>query len=257
VVSDTISGITFNGGNQFDNRSTGGLYIFSNRLGDDYYINEMSDLFQTGNTLVNSGTTNYYYVQSKFRSDFLEPSIILSVDYNTKEYNKLDYKLIFYNNEIIKVINLKELNFNDDILVKLIQSNNFNEDLLKHCNVFNINQIQYYKDLFEYIDFKIIKYSNNLNHDIQILEYSNKELNEKIKYLCKENIEYNNNLNNQIKILELSNKELNEKIKNLTKENKENKELFIEKINNLERILSNYTHNIIITEEEDLEYFKV
>jgi hypothetical protein len=89
VVSDTISGITFNGGNQFDNRSTGGLYIFSNRLGDDYYINEMSDLFQTGNTLVNSGTTNYYYVQSKFRSDFLEPSIILSVDYNTKEYNIL------------------------------------------------------------------------------------------------------------------------------------------------------------------------
>ena len=139
----------------------------------------------------------------------------------------------------------------------MIQSNNFNEDLLKYCNVFNINQIQYYKDLFEYIDFKIIKYSNNLNHDIQILEYSNKELNEKIKYLCKENIEYNNNLNNQIKILELSNKELNEKIKNLTKENKENKELFIEKINNLERILSNYTHNIIITEEEDLEYFKV
>jgi hypothetical protein len=49
----------------------------------------MSDLFQTGNTLVNSGATYYYFVQSKFRLDFLYPSIILSVDYNTKEYNIL------------------------------------------------------------------------------------------------------------------------------------------------------------------------
>lgn len=221
-------------------------------ISDNYYINEnYLKIFDLHHLYIENIKTIFF----KFLDNL--NTIVNYISNNTKEYNKLDYKLIFYNNEIIKVINLKELNFDDDILVKLIQSNNFNEDLLKHCNVFNINQIQYYKDLFEYIDFKIIKYSNNLNHDIQILEYSNKELNEKIKYLCKENIEYNNNLNNQIKILELSNKELNEKIKNLTKENKENKELFIEKINNLERILSNYTHNIIITEEEDLEYFKV
>jgi len=88
VVSDTISGITLEG-EHFDYESTGGLYIFSNHFGSDYYINEMSDLFQTGNTLVSSGTTDYYYVQDKFRSDFLEPSIILAVDYNTKEYNIL------------------------------------------------------------------------------------------------------------------------------------------------------------------------
>ena len=89
VVSDTISGIEFGGPNQFNAESAGGVFLFSNRLGDDYYINEMSDLFQTGNTLVNSGTTYYYYVQSKFRPDFLYPSILLSVDYNTKEYNIL------------------------------------------------------------------------------------------------------------------------------------------------------------------------
>ena len=89
VVSDTISGIEFGGPNQFDAESAGGVFLFSNRLGDDYYINEMSDLFQTGNTLVNSGATYYYFVQSKFRPDFLYPSIILSVDYNTKEYNIL------------------------------------------------------------------------------------------------------------------------------------------------------------------------
>jgi hypothetical protein len=89
VVSDTISGIEFSGSFQFDAESTGGVFLFSNRLGDDYYINEMSDLFQIGNTLVNSGTTNYYYVQNKFRPDFLYPSIILSVDSNTKEYNIL------------------------------------------------------------------------------------------------------------------------------------------------------------------------
>lgn len=203
-------------------------------ISDNYYINEnYLKIFDLHHLYIENIKTIFF----KFLDNL--NTIVNYISNNTKEYNKLDYKLIFYNNEIIKVINLKELNFNDDILVKLIQSNNFNEDLLKHCNVFNINQIQYYKDLFEYIDFKIIKYSNNLNHDIQILELSNKELNEKINILSKDN------------------KELNEKIKNLTKENKENKELFIEKINNLERILSNYTHNIIITEEEDLEYFKV
>lgn len=89
VVSDTISGIEFAGAFQFNVGSAGGVFIFSNRLGDDYYINEMSNLFQTGNTLVNSGATSYYYVQGKFRPDFLYPSIILSVDYNTKEYNIL------------------------------------------------------------------------------------------------------------------------------------------------------------------------
>jgi hypothetical protein len=89
VVSDTISGITFSQSYGYDAGSAGRVFQFSNNLGSDYYINEMSDLFQTGNTLVNSGTTSYYYVQSKFRSDFLYPSIILSVDYNTKEYNIL------------------------------------------------------------------------------------------------------------------------------------------------------------------------
>ena len=89
VVSDTISGITFGMGGAFDADSAGGLFQFSNRLGDDYYITEMSDLFQTGNTLVNSGTTNVYYVQNKFRPDFLLPSLLLSVDYVTKEYNIL------------------------------------------------------------------------------------------------------------------------------------------------------------------------
>jgi hypothetical protein len=89
VVSDTISGIEFGSQFQYDAENAGGVFLFSNNLGDDYYINEMSDLFQTGNTLVNSGATYYYFVQSKFRPDFLYPSIILSVDYNTKEYNIL------------------------------------------------------------------------------------------------------------------------------------------------------------------------
>ena len=170
-------------------------------ISDNYYINEnYLKIFDLHHLYIENIKTIFF----KFLDNL--NTIVNYISNNTKEYNKLDYKLIFYNNEIIKVINLKELNFDDNILVKLIQSNNFNEDLLKHCNVFNINQIQYYKDLFEYIDFKIIKYSNNLNHDIQILELSNKELNEKINILSKE-----------IKILELSNKELNEKINNLTK----------------------------------------
>lgn len=89
VVSDTISGITFSQPYGYDVGSAGRVFQFSNHLGSDYYINEMSDLFQTGNTLVNSGTTSYHYVQSKFRSDFLYPSIMLAVDSNTKEYNIL------------------------------------------------------------------------------------------------------------------------------------------------------------------------
>jgi hypothetical protein len=86
VVSDTISGIEQNGN---DITSEGSVFQFSNRLGDTYYIDESSDLFQTDNTLSNTGSTYTYNVANKFRPDFLRPSIILSFEYNTNECNVL------------------------------------------------------------------------------------------------------------------------------------------------------------------------
>ena len=190
-------------------------------ISNNYYINEnYLKIFDLHHLYIENIKTIFI----KFLDNL--NTVVNHISNNTKEYNKLDYKLVFNNNEIIKVINLKELNFDDNILIELIKSNNFNEDLLKHCNIFNNLQLQYYKDLFEYIDFKIIKYNHNLIHEIKILEHSNKELHEKINHLTKENKEY-----------------------------KESLEILIEKINHLETLSKKKIK--IITEEEDLEYFKI
>jgi len=89
VISDTISGIIFTGSGEYDYSSNASVYQFTNYTGDDYFINEMSDVFQTGNPLPNSGTTDVYYSQYHFEPDFIEKGVLLNFDNNTRECNLL------------------------------------------------------------------------------------------------------------------------------------------------------------------------
>jgi len=88
-ISDTISGIEFTSGNQYRSDSFGSLYQFTNYMGGDYFINEMSDMFQMGNTLTMSGNTGIYYTQPKFRPDFILTGVIFNIDNNTRNCNIL------------------------------------------------------------------------------------------------------------------------------------------------------------------------
>lgn len=128
---------------------------------------------------------------------------------NTKEYNNLDIKIIFQNNEILKIINLKEFNFNDNIFIKLIKSKNFEEDVIKYCGAFNYNQIEYYRYIFKYFLFSINEYNFNLN-----------SINDNIINIIKQNEQ-----------LEKENRENRELIDNLTK-----------KIEKIQLILDDYEY---------------
>lgn len=190
-------------------------------ISNNYYINEeFLKIFNLHHLYIE----NIKIIFNKFLDNI--NIIVDKISNNTKEYNKLDSKYIYFNNEIIKIINLNEFNFNDNILINLINSNNFNEDILKYCNLFNSLQINYYRELFNYIDFKIIKY-----------QYPFNEINNKINTLTI----LNENLQKQIINLNIENKEYKKNIK-----------LLMDKVNKLENLI-----NTIITEEEDLEYFKI
>lgn len=94
---------------------------------------------------------------------------------NTKDYNNLDIKYIKQKEEIIKIINLKEFHFNDEILIKLINSHEKETDLIKYCGIFNYNLINYYKNIFKYILFSINEYKYE-NIELLTLLKKNKKL---------------------------------------------------------------------------------
>ena len=80
-ISDIISHIPRPSGSNWDNR--GGLFIFSNNVGAQYYIDGTSDLFQSNPPINFYSNMNYYSPNNYFTPDFLRPSILLFFDYTT------------------------------------------------------------------------------------------------------------------------------------------------------------------------------
>jgi hypothetical protein len=130
--------------------------------------------------------------------------LILDNYINNKLYNYI-IKQIIYNNKVINIINVRNLYLNDDILLKLIKSKNLLIDIIKYCGVFNDNSHIYYKNIFKYINFKIIKHNenklideiNNLKKIIDTLLEEKNEIKIKLdKILSKNNIlsDYNEDL---------------------------------------------------------------
>ena len=81
VVSDLIQNIPRPSGSNWD--WYGGLFTYSNNVGDQYYIDGTSDLFQTNPPLPLFYSTNYYYPNNYFTPDFLRPSVEIILDYGT------------------------------------------------------------------------------------------------------------------------------------------------------------------------------
>jgi hypothetical protein len=101
----------------------------------------------------------------------------------TKEYLKLEYKYIQSNNEIIKVINLKNFIHIDEsnILYKLSISNDLNSEIINICGLRNKIQQKYYNFIFKNIHFNFINYISDIEQLKQIYDIQINELNNKIK----------------------------------------------------------------------------
>jgi hypothetical protein len=89
VEVDRIENIPLSGNYEYNGRTTGNLFQFSNNIDFNCYINEMSEVFQTDNPLLNSGSTPSYQSEAQFKSDFIATGIIVNFNYNTNECNVL------------------------------------------------------------------------------------------------------------------------------------------------------------------------
>lgn len=95
------------------------------------------------------------------------PNLELIIDnyHNNKLYN-YNIKQIICNNEVINIINVRNLYLNDEILFKLIKSKNLLLDIIKYCGVFNDNSHIYYKNIFKHINFEIISCNDKNNKNL-------------------------------------------------------------------------------------------
>lgn len=99
----------------------------------------------------------------------------------TKEYLKLEYKYIQYNNEIIKVINFNNFIENEElkIIYDLTKTSDFNSKIIEICGLKNKQEQEYYNFIFKNIHFNFINYISDIDklkekYDLQILELINK-----------------------------------------------------------------------------------
>jgi hypothetical protein len=101
----------------------------------------------------------------------------------TKEYLKLEYKYIQSNNEIIKIINLKNFIHIDElnILYKLSITSDLNSEIINICGLRNKEQQKYYTFIFKNIHFNFINYISDIEQLKQIYDTQINDLTQKIK----------------------------------------------------------------------------
>lgn len=118
---------------------------------------------------------------------------IINKIFNDDEYK---YKTVLYNNEIVNIIHINELLFNDDFLLKMFDLNTINNEFISEY-IYNCDKIKqdYYKYILNHINFTIVDLVKNEFNDQKKILNIIENLTNKINLLINENINIINSIN--------------------------------------------------------------